>query len=120
MKNRGFTLIEILAVLTILSLIAMIVFPAINYIIKSSAQNAYEAQEQIIIKAAKEYFLDNVSELPEVGSDDTSKVDVATLVDGGYIVQDKVLDPRGKKPLSGHVLVEYKSKQYVYKYVDNN
>lgn len=114
--KKGFTLIELIAVVAILGLIALIVYPSINSVIKSSQEDSYESQTKIIEKAAGNWALDNINLLPK---DEVTVVCVSQLVEGGYISNEDVKDPRDtKKELSGGVEISYKSKQYIYKYND--
>ena len=114
MRENAFTLVELLAVLVILAIIASITFPAINGVIKSSRQKAQEAQETQIIKAAKEYYLDHVNDLPEMNGTSTSCVVVDTLK--GYMAQDEIKNLETNQNVSGCVIVKYQSNQYVYEY----
>lgn len=114
--KKGFTLIELIAVVAILGLIALIVYPSINSVIKSSQDDSYESQTKIIEKAAQAWALDNVNLLPK---DEVTVVCVSQLVEGGYISNEDVKDPRDtEKELSGGVEISYKSKQYIYEYND--
>lgn len=115
MNKKGFTLIELLAVISILALIAVIVFPAINSVVRSSRESAYNEQISIVENAAKEWGLDNVDILPETGS---IEVSVDTLKNDGYIAEEDVLDPRDNEPLKGSVRITYESHQYTYEYID--
>ena len=117
MKNKGFTLIELLAVISILALIAVIVFPAINSAIKNAREKAYNDQIAIIEKAAKEWAIDNVNDLPDKSGDSTY-ISVDDLQNDGYISEDDVLDPRNNEHLTGGVKITYESKQYTYEYDD--
>ena len=59
-KNKGFTLIELIAVITILAVVALITVPAVNKAITKSKERAYETQKSEIIAAAKKWNLENV------------------------------------------------------------
>ena len=60
MKNKkGFTLVELLAVIVIMSLIMMFVFPAIEGMIDNSNRRKYEAYEKSMTEYAKAYFEDS-------------------------------------------------------------
>ena len=43
MKKKGFTLVELLAVIIILSLVLVIAVPSVNKYIKQSKEKAYDA-----------------------------------------------------------------------------
>lgn len=119
-KTNGFTLIELIAVVAILGLIALIVYPAITSVIRNSRESAYEDQVNVIVKAAQEWSIDNANTLPDDGT--VYRVSVDTLVDGGYISNDEVKDPRNSsRNLTGNVEIKYDSSihQFTYTYVDN-
>ena len=141
MNKKGFTLIEVISTIVILSLIALIVFPAITSTIKSSRESAYKSQENILIKAAKAYYLDNIDKLPDEIDGNYDSVDIYDLVKKGYIAEEELTDvseldaedqsyfntnginkviinPKNKKPLKGSVVVTYKAEknQYIYKF----
>ena len=56
-KNKGFTLIEIMAVIVILAVIALIVVPLVTGSIKDSKQKLYETQLENIKSGAKSYMI---------------------------------------------------------------
>ena len=51
--RQGFTLVELITIVAILGLIALIVYPAINSVIRNVKTNSYNKQIAIIEKAAK-------------------------------------------------------------------
>lgn len=113
MKN-AFTLIELIAVIAILGLIALIVYPSVNSVIKSAKDDSYESQIKIIEKAAREWSLDNINLLSK---ENVTVVCVSQLVEGGYISNEDVKDPRDtSKSLTGGVEISYSSKDYIYRY----
>lgn len=118
-NKSGFTLVELIAVVAILGLIALIVYPAIGSVIRNSRESAYKDQVSVIESAAKNWSIDNASTLPDNGT--VYRLPVNTLLDEGYITDDEVKDPRNSsKNLTGNVEIKYDSsiKQFTYKYVD--
>ncbi|PKK96759.1 MAG: hypothetical protein CVV57_10560 [Tenericutes bacterium HGW-Tenericutes-2] len=80
LKNkRGVTLVELLAVIIILGIIAAIAVPTIGNLIENQKQNAAEAQWANIIDAA---------ELYKAAEPDETSVTLATLVSEDYITLD--------------------------------
>ena len=55
MANKGFTLIEILAVVTIIGVVSLITMPVVQKNITKSRQQAYNNQIDNIVKAAKDW-----------------------------------------------------------------
>lgn len=117
-KNKAFTLVELIAVVAILGLIALIVYPAIASVIRNTKESAYNDQVNVIVTAAKKWSTYNASKIPD---DITSCLPVETLIEQGYISNDEVKDPRkSSENLDGGVKIEYNSaiKQFEYTYED--
>ncbi|PRY83234.1 type II secretion system protein [Alkalibacterium olivapovliticus] len=77
-KEEGFTLVELLAVIVILGIIVAIAIPAIGNIIDRAQGGANEAEDALVIDAARLYF--TTTDEAHGGS-----VTVGTLKSGGYI-----------------------------------
>ncbi len=120
-KKKGFTLVELIAVVAILGLIALIVYPAIGSVIRTARESSYEDQVAVIIKAAQSWSVDNAVTLPDDGS--VYRLSVDTLVEEGYISNDEVIDPRdSSKTLDGTIEIQYDSSisQFTFNYVDSS
>ena len=115
MKNRrGFTLIEIIAVIVILGLIILIAIPLFQGSLNVFREDYYTELTTSINDSAKEFFKDNRLFLPNRYLD-TQKVDLNTLNDQKYL--DQILDYNGKKCNSnnGYVIaVKTDSDKYEY------
>ncbi|MBM7541790.1 competence type IV pilus major pilin ComGC [Amphibacillus cookii] len=74
--EKGFTLVELLAVIVILGIIVAIAIPAIGNIIKNAQGDADEQEVALILDAARLYEVQNENGLP---------VDVDTLISEGYL-----------------------------------
>ncbi len=119
MKNKGFTLVELVAVVAILGLIALVVYPAVGSVIRNAREETYKDQVDVVITAAKEWSVDNATKLSDDGS--VYSLPVSQLIDEGYITNDEVKDPRNSSEnLNGNVEIKYNSetKSYVYTYND--
>ena len=118
--KKAFTLVELIAVVSILGLLALVVYPSIASVIKNAKEGAYKDQVIVIEKAAKSWSVDNADKIKDDG--EVYNLGVNDLLNGGYISNDTIKDPRNSsKTLSGHVEIKYDSnyKQFIYKYVDN-
>ncbi|MEK4024962.1 type II secretion system protein [Sporosarcina sp. FSL W7-1283] len=79
LKNeKGLTLVELLAVIVILGIIAAIAVPAIGNIIENTKYNAVKADAINALNAANMYYSEN-TKTPEAG------ITVETLVEDGYL-----------------------------------
>lgn len=121
MKNsKGFTLVELIAVITVLAIVALITVPAVNNAIKKSQEKALKAQEEVIVESAKKYALENIEILPKFDLGEKI-IYVRDLVSGGYL--EKVpLNPITNEKMSECVIVTYiESKdKYTYTYSECN
>ena len=118
MKKQAFTLIELLAVIVILGILATIAVPTIVGLISSSKENTLEEQKNTIISAAESWGTDNFRSLP----DDSCDVSIEFLKEEGYLDGDKdVIDPTTDEEMTGCVRITFDSanNQYKYTYVDS-
>ena len=63
MKKKGFTLVELLAVITLLGLIALITIPAITNTMSKQKEKLYYDQLNQLILAAQNWGTDNIETL---------------------------------------------------------
>lgn len=119
MKKDGFTLIEMLGVLVILSLLALLIAPVITKVVRNNKQKLYDVQIETIEKAAKDYATKNMDILPEEGS--TSAITLGQLKKAG-LVQMEIRNPITKELFSDDLVVEIRNTnhQYIYKVVEEN
>ena len=115
--KRGFTLVELLAVLILLGVVSLIAIPSIGKILNRSREKARESTKNELIKAAKNYYADNIRELPEDGSHKC--LSVSEIEENGYISNDDIVDPTTEEKLTGYVKIYFDNtyNQYTYEYV---
>lgn len=117
MKKKGFTLTEVLGVLTVLALLALLVTPIVTKTIKNNKQKLYDAQIKIIEKAAKDYAIKNTDILPEVG--EKIYITLGEIKRSG-VLQEEVRNPRTKElfPDDLQIQITFENNQYVYRVVE--
>ncbi len=92
-NKKGFTFIELLSAIVVLSVLMTVGVVAVTRFLESSREKYYKSQEDLITLAGKQYFTDYRSELPkEVGA--KSSVTLDTLYAKKYL--DRVKDYSGK------------------------
>ena len=65
MKNKGFTLIELIGTIVILALIALVVFPATLSVLNKGQNEVDNSVKETIIAAAHKYVTDNLNNFPK-------------------------------------------------------
>ncbi len=86
MNKKGFTLVELLAVIIILALLLLIVTPSIMNVLDRAEIQFTETQERLIIQAATEYIEENKETIAELKEQEVRYViTLQTLADAGSI-----------------------------------
>ena len=116
--KKGFTLVELLAVIAILGIIMVVVTPVVADLITSSKQKASEEQIKFIENAAMNWSTTHSNDIDT----DPYYVSVDRLITDGFIDQDELVDPKTKQKMSGCVKIEYDSNynNYDFKYGECN
>ena len=149
LNNKGFTLIEILAVVIILSIIITIMVPSSNYLIERNKEDNYKQLEKSIINATKVYLSDNRynitldygSDLCEDGEAEENissisgndlidnKILISTLVNSRALTTNSngnIINPKNNEEIldldNSYILVKYQcsSKDYTYSLEENS
>ena len=117
--KKGFTLVEVLAVIVILGLLVVIISPVVNHLLGDSEDALYDKQVDSIVKATKKYMVEHSELLPE--NSDSKAIYINDLIDNGVIDKDKVINPKTKEEMNGCVVVSYNHEfnQYEYNYKDS-
>ncbi|MGN0974327.1 MAG: prepilin-type N-terminal cleavage/methylation domain-containing protein, partial [Bacilli bacterium] len=112
-KKRGFTLVELLATITILSVIMIIAIPSVTKIIKKFGNNYYEILEGNVKLAGIDYFTDHKTEIPKYVNE-SSVIDLKTLAENGYL-EEYPKNKNEEEIKEGYVLA-YKTGKGKYEY----
>ena len=94
-NNKAFTLVELLSVVTILTILALVITPMIDSNIKKSREKARRIQIETIRMAGQAYFTDNMDLRPEVNQ--WATVRMVDLLNDGYIDSKATSDKFGLK-----------------------
>ena len=110
---------ELLAVIVILSILAIVTTTIIFKVVSNSRENIYKQNIDYIEKAAEKWALDNYE---FVGTNVPYCLNISKLESEGYVTKDSLKDPREKKTkqITGYVKITYDAtyKQNEYKYVE--
>lgn len=136
MNNKGFTLVELLAVIVILAMIVLLAVPAALNIAGSIKQDMYCSKVDLLENAALLYGQDHYDEI-RVGRID--RVSIETLLEDDYLKKDElktltgsdgkteesgvILDPRDNKEMNDlefKLSIENKRVKAVFDAVDYN
>ncbi len=90
MKNKGFTLVELLAIIAILSILMTLAYAGVSRYITQTRNATYEDFEKNITSGVTNYLIDHSGHIPSEGK--SLVVDVAKLVCEGYI--EDLQDPK--------------------------
>lgn len=117
MKEKGFTLVELLAVIVILAVILTVAVPNMFKIINKSKDDSYNNQVLMIINAAKNYV---VNESKVVTTEEPLCIDVRLQLVGENYLDEMPKDPRDETvDMDGSVTVTVDANdKYDYEYKD--
>lgn len=116
MKNKGFTLVELLGVITILAMFGLIIIPTIDNVITNNKKKLYDVQIRNIKSGASnfvdEHFFDSSLDIPNGGS---IGVRLGKLKELGY-VDDNIKNPVSKKLFDDDmiILINYNNSSFNY------
>ena len=126
-SKKGFTLVEILCVITILALITTIATTSLVKLSRESKNNLYCAKIELIKSAAKTYAqnyekeLNNSEELYE--NHKSMTIMVEDLINKGLIAPDKnndVLSPIDESSLNKKEIIIYLDNNQINVYIDTD
>lgn len=117
MNKKAFTLIELIGTVVILSLIVLIITPAISDNVKKGVEDADKTTKENIVLSAKNWASDNKSKLQNEPC-----VTIERLQREGYIDKDIKLPSNQESITSAGVKITQEQKEnkktYKYEYVD--
>ena len=117
--KKGFTLVELLAVIVILAAVSVIVFPAITTFVTKSKENLYEVQVKDIELASSKWELEN-KDLLDSYHINSVYLDLSVLQKEGFLESGKIENPKTGEDMNGCVEIKYNdnTSQYHEVYYD--
>ena len=137
LNYKGFTLVELLAVIAIMGMLAVIIVPTISGVIEENKKNNSENLKNSIKSSARAYISDNryeiklddsscandIRNITFIGNDyiDESKITVELLVNKGYLKSNSgnIINPETNKPINkgeSYIVVTYDCSSKDFKY----
>ena len=107
-RKKGFTLIEIMAIIILLSVISLIIYPVINNTISKSEDDLYDQQIEELVRLSNAWVAGNAIDLvPKEGF--TYDLTFEELATQGYIVEKDIINPKTGEVFPGCMKVTYNS-----------
>ena len=114
-KNRkGFSLVELLAVVVILGLIAALGISATSYLSDLAKKNKMESQKNTVTMSAETYLQNNKNLVPKIIGD-SSIIKVSDLRKSKYLTED-IKNGKGESCMEKSYVRVYKLSNSEYKY----
>jgi len=120
MNNKGFTLVEVLAVLLIISMLVTIVSVSISSTINEYEKKLSKTQISMIEDAASVYFLKEGIKKSYNNRSFKLCVNLSYLIENDYIEDKSVKSIYNNENLEGSVEITYRLEEYDYKYRENS
>ena len=95
MKRNGFTMVELLAVITILGILSAVAVGGLTQYLDKAKKQDFEMLEKNLKTAADNYFLSHANELPAIGGETT--LTAAKLTQEDYLSGLKDPDRTGSQ-----------------------
>lgn len=114
MKNKGFTLAELLGVLIVLAVIALISITSITNTMKENKEELYNIQIENIIFGAKNWASSHVFEMPE-NDGESITLTLEQLKQAGFVEED-ITNPKTNELFSNDLQVKITKVDNNYKY----
>ena len=128
MNKKGFTLVELLAVLVLISLLMGLAIPGINRISNNMKKKSYNQKIKLIESAAELWGQDNKTRL-QADTDCPSeiskckKIKIDDLIKENYLDSDnnsgKYANPKNDEDMKECIVFVYKQNKRVYAKFDN-
>ena len=101
MKNKAFTLVELLGVIVLLGILGVVIIPKVGDSITNSKETAYVTQEEQIKKAAYDFIVDNTNLFDNTN---TITLKLGVLKQKGYLPIN-IKNPKTRKNISNESII---------------
>lgn len=123
MNKKGFTLIELMAVIVILSVIALITTPIVINVISNVRNELSNEQKQIIENAARMWGVKNLSvddnNQPIKNSEVINSIAINDLKYDGFLEKKDIKNINEDEMERAGVCISYDGNQFIYKFIND-
>jgi len=113
MKKQGFTLVEVMGVITLLGLLSVLIVPTVINQIRNSKKEVDEVTQNIIFSATDLYLENKSSKYPKINSN-VYCIELQDLVDEGKL-KEPIIDVNGNVvELTKQIKITVKKGNYSY------
>lgn len=133
MNKKGFTIVELIAVIAVMALLMILVTPTISQLAKNSNEMIANSKVKAIVTAAESFGNDLINEYQLCNSESSSSylnnrctISIKELIIEGYLEGENdsyvMINPVTKKEYDGYVLLCYDDIhiEVIGKYVEKN
>lgn len=114
MNKKGFTLMELLAVIVILALLAIVAYPNVARLINNAKNNVEEIQYSALLKVAQTYVSKHAATLG-----DNETICISDLKKDGLLEDKTIVDPKTDEEYNGCFQITWDTENNQYDYVYN-
>ena len=122
--KKGFTLVELLGIFSIMAAIFILAVPAITNLLKKATENEFYTFEENVFLSAEAYISNNKDSYPELRETNKKTYEtIETLLNANYL-NSTLMNPATKKKTSEetrNVIIVYMDQKglYVYELISN-
>jgi len=110
--KKGFTLVELLAVIILLGIIVLVAYPVVNNQIDLARNEAYQRTVESIEEAASRYGAKNILGYETI----EQSLPLSTLIAAGELNENDLIDPRNDRKITGCVYYKWNENNKIYEY----